>query len=299
MPELPEVETLRRQLHTALPGRTIKDVWFSAALPRLVRHPNEETFVETVRGRGIRAVRRRGKWLILELSEGIALVAHLRMTGRWFLRHPHDPEDGYLRATILLDNGHELRWCDVRKFGTWDLVTDPDEVMGESGPEPLEEGFTSGQILEAAAGRRAPIKSFLLDQRRVAGLGNIYVDEALWDSAIHPLRPAGSIKPVEAQHLRDAIVRVLTDSIESGGSSMRDYLDSNGIAGRYQERWRVYKQQGLPCGRCSAEIVKIKVGGRGTHYCPSCQPAPPPAIKGASAPSAVPRQPRRTAKTRA
>jgi formamidopyrimidine-DNA glycosylase len=273
MPELPEVETLRRQLQNTLPGRTIRDVWFSDSLPKLLRGPNEETFVESICGTSIVAVGRRGKWLILELSNRRSLVAHLRMTGRWFLRYADEPEDQYLRATITLDSGHELRWCDVRKFGTWDLVENPEEVTGASGAEPLSDDFTAETILKAAASRRAPIKSFLLDQRRIAGLGNIYTDEALWDSSIHPLRPAGSVSLAEANRLRDAIVRVLTDSIESGGSSMRDYLDSNGRAGRFQERWRVYKHEGRPCLRCGTVIVKIKVGGRGTHYCPTCQTA--------------------------
>lgn len=277
MPELPEVETLRRQLERALPGRTIADVWFSSSLPRLLRHCNEEQFAEALCGRSIVSVRRRGKWLILDLSSGFSLVAHLRMTGRWFLRSVGDAEDQYLRATITLDDGNELRFCDVRKFGTWDLVENSDDVTGDSGLEPLETAFTPEDILQAAAGRRAPIKSFLLDQRRIAGLGNIYTDEALWDSSIHPLRPAGSVSPEEAGRLHAAIVRVLLESIESGGSSMRDYLDSNGRAGRFQERWRVYKHAGLPCLRCGTEICKIKVGGRGTHFCPTCQQAPAPA----------------------
>jgi formamidopyrimidine-DNA glycosylase len=219
-------------------------------------------------------VRRRGKWLILDLRGGLALVAHLRMTGRWFLRRSGDAEDQYIRSKITLDSGDELRWCDVRKFGTWDLVPDAGALTGHSGPEPLGDGFTAAEILRSAAGRRAPIKSFLLDQRYVAGLGNIYVDESLWHSSIHPLRESGSISPEEARRLREAIVQVLVDSIESGGSSMRDYLDSNGRAGRFQERWQVYKHQGMPCGRCGSEILKIKVAGRGTHFCPTCQPAP-------------------------
>jgi formamidopyrimidine-DNA glycosylase len=278
MPELPEVETLRRQLQDSLPGRSIIDVWFDSGRPSLVRRSNEEQFAESLCGNTVLEVRRRGKWLILDLSSGFALVAHLRMTGRWFLRHAGDPDDQYLRAKILLDSRDELRWCDVRKFGTWDLVADPTEIIGDSGPEPLGADFTPGSILEAAVGRRAPIKAFLLDQRRIAGIGNIYADEALWDASIHPLRAAGSITNEEAPRLQEAIVRILTESIESGGSSMRDYLDSNGRAGRFQERWSVYKHTGLPCRRCGTLILKIKVAGRGTHFCPTCQqeaPSPP------------------------
>lgn len=274
MPELPEVETVRRQLDAALPGRTIVDCWVSPDAPQLLRGITPETFAKAVRGRSIRAVRRRGKWLIVDLSGELALVMHLRMTGRIFLRHPDDPEDPYLRARLRLADGAEIRWCDVRKFGTWDLVADPREVTGAQGPEPLEADFRADEIVASAAGRRAPIKSFLLDQRRVAGLGNIYADEALWESGIHPLRPAGSITAEEAAVLRTAIVRVLLESLESGGSSMRDYLDTAGRAGRFQERWRIYKREGQPCLRCASEVQKIVVGGRGTRYCPACQPVP-------------------------
>jgi formamidopyrimidine-DNA glycosylase len=272
MPELPEVETVRRQLQEALPGRTISNVCFTAGRPHLLRRMDELGFVQTVRGAVIVAVRRSGKWLVVDLDNGQSLVAHLRMTGRWFLRNSGAPADEYMRSKITLDNGDELRWCDVRKFGTWDLVADANEVTGDSGAEPLSEAFTAEVILAAAEGRRAPIKAFLLDQRRVAGLGNIYADEALWHSRIHPLRPAGSISSDEAQRLRDAIVRVLLESLESGGSSMRDYLDSNGRRGGFQERWRVYKHEGSPCLRCGSAIQKLKLRGRGSRYCPTCQP---------------------------
>lgn len=273
MPELPEVETLRRQLQSALPGRVIADSWISADAPQLLRGLTPAAFQEAVRGRVIGDIRRSGKWLILGLSGDLALVMHLRMTGRIVLGRPQDSADrSYLRAALQFADGAELRWCDVRKFGTWDLVADPSDVTGAVGPEPLDEGFGAEAILAAAAGRRAPIKSLLLDQRRVAGLGNIYADEALWHAGLHPLRPAGTITAPEAERLREAIVEVLLASLESGGSTLRDYRDTTGRAGRFQERWHVYKQEGRPCSRCSTEIVKITLGGRGTRYCPSCQP---------------------------
>jgi formamidopyrimidine-DNA glycosylase len=271
MPELPEVETVRRQLQAALPGRTIVDVHFTEARPHLLRGISEPEFIETVHGSGIVAIRRSGKWLIVDLDINRSLVAHLRMTGRWFLRHSDAPEDAYLRSTIALDNGDELRWCDVRKFGTWDLVANASEVTGDGGPEPLSDAFTARRLVAEAAGRRAPIKAFLLDQRRIAGLGNIYVDESLWRSGIHPLRPAGTITLNEAELLRNAIVEVLNEALDSGGSSMRDYLDSNGRRGGFQERWRVYKREGSSCVRCETIIEKVKVGGRGSRYCPNCQ----------------------------
>ncbi len=274
MPELPEVETLRRQLQDALPGRTIVDCQFSGDRPSLVRSPNEEAFARAIAGRMIERVRRRGKWLFLDLSGSLVLVAHLRMTGRWLLRRADAEEDPYLRARITLDTGDELRWCDVRKFGTWDLVRDAERLTGTIGPEPLDPSFGSSDLLKSTAGRRAPIKAFLLDQRRVAGLGNIYVDEALWNAGIHPLRAAGSLTADQAARLHAAIVDVLRDAIENGGSSMRDYLDTAGRRGRVQHRWAVYKREGTPCRRCGAQIAKTRVSGRGTRFCPTCQPVP-------------------------
>jgi formamidopyrimidine-DNA glycosylase len=271
MPELPEVETVRRQLQEALPGRTIIDVSFSDGRPHILRRIAEPDFIEAVRGARILAVRRSGKWLIVDLDNNRFLVAHLRMTGRWFLRHKGAPDDAYMRSKITLDNEDELRWCDVRKFGTWDLTDEVRNVTGISGPEPLSDAFTAVRLIAEAKGRRAPIKAFLLDQRRVAGLGNIYADEALWHACLHPLREAGSLTMAEAVTLREAIVQVLLESLESGGSSMRDYLDSNGRRGAFQERWRVYKHEGSPCYRCGAEIRKLKVAGRGSRYCPNCQ----------------------------
>lgn len=274
MPELPEVETVRRQLQAALPGRVVTNAWISPDAPALLRGLTREQFVDRAGGRTIEGLRRRGKWLIVDLSGGVLFVMHLRMTGRIFLRRPDDPPDPFLRACLTLDNGCELRWCDVRKFGTWNLVEDIVEVTGAMGPEPLDSDFSAETILAATVGRRAPMKSVLLDQRRVAGLGNIYVDEALWRAAIHPRRESGSLTLEEAERLREAIVAVLLDSLESGGSSMRDYLDTSGRRGRFQDRWQVYKREGEPCPRCGTAIAKIVMSGRGTRYCPKCQSEP-------------------------
>lgn len=271
MPELPEVETVRRQLQALLPGRMVTDAWISPEAPNLLRGRAWDQFLALILGQRFENVRRRGKWLILDLSGDLLLVMHLRMTGRIFVRRPDDPPDPFLRARLTLDNGDELRWCDVRKFGTWNLVEDITEVTGAMGPEPLDSDFSAEALLAAAMGRRAPIKSLLLDQRRLAGLGNIYVDEALWRAAIHPRREAGSLTPAEAERLREAIVAVLLDSLESGGSSMRDYLDTSGRRGRFQDRWQVYKREGEPCPRCGTPVAKTNVAGRGTRYCPLCQ----------------------------
>lgn len=271
MPELPEVETVRRQLEPVLIGHAIRDLWVSPDAPALIRGLTLEQFRDGVLGRPVLGVRRRGKWLILQLADDLAFIIHLRMTGRILVRAPNDPPDPFMRARITLDNGLELRWCDVRKFGTWNLAVNLAEVTGSMGPEPLSPEFSAAAILTVVAGRRAPIKSVLLDQRRIAGLGNIYVDEALWRAGIHPLRAAGSITPAEAERLRAAIAAVLTEALEGGGSSMRDYLDTSGKRGSFQDRWQVYKREGQMCYRCGNEIRKISVGGRGTRYCPHCQ----------------------------
>ena len=291
MPELPEVETLRRQLEATLLGKAIISVELSRDAPQLVRGMTREEFAGAIHGRRIAGIRRRGKWLIFDLSGGLKFVMHLRMTGRLLLRTATDAPDPYLHARLMLDDGRELRWCDARKFGTWNLVTDLVEVTGSLGPEPFGDEFSPEALLAAATGRRAPIKAFLLDQRRVAGLGNIYVDEALWRAGIHPLREAGSLTLDEARRLCDSIVDVLHASLDSGGSSMRDYLDTAGRRGRFQDYWQVYKRAGQPCYRCSSEIVKIRVSGRGTHLCPVCQPAPTPHHPGPLLPQGEKREP--------
>jgi formamidopyrimidine-DNA glycosylase len=273
VPELPEVETIRLALEPHLVGRLLEQV--DIRDPRLVR-PFEPTSVAAeLEGERVSAVDRRGKYLIVRFESGRALLIHLRMTGS--LRHAGPgslQEDPHRRAVVRLDDGSDVAYRDVRRFGTWHLL-EPDEVepylAQRLGVEPLERTFTARRLGERLAGRRAPVKAALLDQRTVAGLGNIYVDEALWRARIHPLRRAATIEPEELSRLTRAIKEALKAGIARQGASLRDYSTPDGRRGRMQERFRVYGREGEPCSRCGTPIDKIRAGGRGTWYCPSCQ----------------------------
>jgi formamidopyrimidine-DNA glycosylase len=226
-------------------------------------------------GERVSALERRGKYLIVRFESGRALLVHLRMTGS--LRHAEPgslPVDPHRRAVVRLDDGSDVAYRDVRRFGTW-LLLEPDELDPylalRVGREPLERGFTTRRLGERLAGRRAPVKAALLDQRTVAGLGNIYVDEALWRARVHPLRLAGTLDQDELALLTRGIKDALKAGIASQGASLRDYSTPDGRRGRMQERFRVYGREGEPCTRCGTPIDKIRVAGRGTWYCPSCQ----------------------------
>jgi len=273
MPELPEVETIRLALEPHLVGRRFERVLIDDT--RLVR-PFEPTAVAAeLEGERVAAVERRGKYLIVRFESGSALLIHLRMTGS--LRHAAAgslQEDPYRRAVVKLDDGSDIAYRDVRRFGTWQLL-EPGELdpylAQRLGGEPLERSFTARRLGERLAGRRAPVKAALLDQRTVAGLGNIYVDEALWRARIHPLRPAAEITPDELPPLTRAIKDALRTGIARQGATLRDYSTPDGRRGRMQDRFRVYGREGEPCTRCGTPIDKIRAGGRGTWYCPNCQ----------------------------
>ena len=273
MPELPEVETIRLALEPHLVGRRFERVVIDDT--RLVR-PFEPTAVAAeLEGERVAAVERRGKYLIVRFESGSALLIHLRMTGS--LRHAAAgslQEDPYRRAVVKLDDGSDVAYRDVRRFGTWQLL-EPGELdpylAQRLGGEPLERSFTARRLGERLAGRRAPVKAALLDQRTVAGLGNIYVDEALWRARIHPLRPAAEITPDELPPLTRAIKDALRTGIARQGATLRDYSTPDGRRGRMQDRFRVYGREGEPCTRCGTPIDKIRAGGRGTWYCPNCQ----------------------------
>jgi formamidopyrimidine-DNA glycosylase len=274
VPELPEVETIRRALAPRLTGRAITDVQVALEAPKLVQTPIE-TFTRELIGRRITGLDRRGKYLILRLDDGRFLVLHLRMTGRLLHRRPDDPPEPYQRACFRLDDGTELRFADLRKFGTMWLTDDLSTVVGRLGPEPFDEAFTAERLAELAARRTAPIKSFLLDQYAIAGLGNIYADEALHAASIHPRRPARSLDSAEVARLHAAIRSVLVRAVGFRGSSFRDYVDPEGAAGENQRHVRVFRRTGEPCHTCGAAIERVKVGGRSTHFCPRCQPERP------------------------
>jgi formamidopyrimidine-DNA glycosylase len=273
MPELPEVETIRLALEPHLVGRRFESV--EIADTRLVRPFEPITVAAELEGERVAAVERRGKYLIVRFESGRALLIHLRMTGS--LRHAVSgslQDDPYRRAVVKLDDGSDVAYRDVRRFGTWHLL-EPDEIepylSQRLGGEPLARTFTAGKLGERLSGRRAPVKAALLDQRTVAGLGNIYVDEALWRAQIHPLTAAGEFDEAELALLTRAIKDALRAGIARQGASLRDYSTPDGRRGRAQERFRVYGREGEPCSRCGTPIDKIRVAGRGTWYCPSCQ----------------------------
>jgi formamidopyrimidine-DNA glycosylase len=274
VPELPEVETTRRDLEARLIGRTVTAVCFDfeGVIPTRVLGPIE--FADALVGRRFERLDRRGKYLIAHLAGGGVLVLHRRMTGNLVARQPSDPPDAFTRAVIHLDDGSELRWTDQRRFGTWNLADTPEEAMPGLGPEPLDDAWTAANLAEALAGRSAPIKAILLDQRRVAGLGNIYADEALHMAGIHPERPAGTLTEADITRLHGAIREVLSRAIELQGSSAQHHVGGYGQRGTMQEEWRVFRRTGEPCPTCGTPIVKIRAAGRGTHFCPTCQPAP-------------------------
>jgi len=216
--------------------------------------------------------------LVLEFESGRHLLIHLRMTGN--VQHPAPAvDDPYRRAVVRLDDGSDVAYRDVRRFGTWELL-EPGEIddffaARRLGGEPLDRRFTTKALAAALANRRAPVKTALLDQRAAAGVGNIYADEALWRARIHPLRPAGSLAPREVAELRKAVRGALRMGIARQGATLRDYRGPDGRRGRMQDRFRVYGRAGEPCFRCGTPIEKIRVGGRGTWYCPTCQPLHP------------------------
>jgi formamidopyrimidine-DNA glycosylase len=280
MPELPEVETVRARIAPVLEGRRFEHVEIND--PRLVRPYDPAEVAAELVGERVAAVERRGKYLIVRFESGRALLIHLRMTGS--LRHYASglDEDPHRRAVVRLDNASDVAYRDVRRFGTW-LLLEPGELQpyldAKVGEEPLDAAFTAARLGARIAKRRAPIKAALLDQRTLAGLGNIYVDEALWRARIHPLRPAESIDRNELRRLHNAIRAALEHGIARQGSTLRDYRLPDGGSGEMQNEFKVYGRGGEPCDRCGTPIAKSRVGGRGTWFCPSCQEESPQAAR--------------------
>jgi formamidopyrimidine-DNA glycosylase len=277
VPELPEVETIRRQLEPELLGRRIESL---EVYDELFSRPHSpEDLERAVSGRRVESFRRRGKYMLLDLDDGTTLVLHLRMTGSLRLA-PAGPactrtgEPPHLRALFRLDGGDTLTWTDARRFGHGEAVPTAglDEwFAGRVGVEPLSPEFTPERLGELAAGRSAPLKSFLLAQEKVAGIGNIYADEALHRARLHPLSPAGSMKPEHLVALRDGIVAALEEGLDNGGASIDDYRDARGLRGAMQDEFLVHRREGEECPRCGGEIQRIVVGGRSTYFCPDCQ----------------------------
>ncbi len=287
MPELPEVETVARQLEPELEGRRIESL--EVLDERWSRPVAPAELGEAVGGRTVEGLGRRGKYLLLALDGAETLVMHLRMTGNLVLVEGEDvidPSEGrrlyegersasarHLRARFLLDDGREVWFTDPRRFGEAFLIADADlgARFSRLGVEPFSPEFTAEALGEIAAGRTAPLKSFLLDQSRIAGVGNIYADEALYRARLHPLSPAGSMKPEHHAALRDAVVAALQAGIDGGGASIDDYRDGRGERGTMQDEFLVHTREGEPCPSCGGPIERIVVSGRSTYFCPSCQ----------------------------
>lgn len=276
MPELPEVETIRSKLAPSLTGRRIARVEIRD--PRLTRPEPPEAVAGALEGEQIADVRRRGKYLVVVLESGRHLLVHLRMTGNVLHPAPEGAEhDPYVRAVVSLDNRSDVVYRDVRRFGTWELL-EPGELeeyfaARRLGGEPLERSFTAKRLGRALAGRRAPVKSALLDQRAAAGIGNIYADEALWYARVHPLTPAGELDEAEVAALRAGIRKALRLGVRRQGATLRDYRGADGERGGMQHEFRVYGREAEPCERCGTPIAKTRAAGRGTWYCPTCQSA--------------------------
>jgi formamidopyrimidine-DNA glycosylase len=275
MPELPEVETIRRQLEPEIVGRAIEQF---EVYDELFSRPRTPASLEkAVSGRRIEGFGRRGKYMLLHLSGGVTLILHLRMTGslRLVAAEEESAEDPpHLRALFRLDDGDTMTWTDSRRFGHGEVVpTDriEERFAGKVGVEPLSEEFTPAVLGEIAAGRKAPLKSFLLAQEGVAGVGNIYADEALWRAELHPLSPAGSMKPMHLEALHEGIVGALEAGLDNGGASIDDYRDSRGLRGSMQDEFLVHTREGEECLRCDGTIERIVVSGRSTYFCRGCQ----------------------------
>lgn len=274
MPELPEVETIRRQLAPLVQGRTLERVAIGDL--RWSRPLAPAELEDVLAGRTVVALRRRGKYLVWELDDEVFLVQHLRMTGT--VLYDADPGTPHVHVRIALSDGHELSISDPRRFGTGELVVGEDALTAFFAPrlgvEPLD-GALDGPALRAMVrGRRAPIKAVLLDQRRIAGVGNIYADEALHRAAIHPLRPAGRLTGAQCAALADGVIAALRAGLDAGGATIDDFRHVDGVYGGFQHEFLVHLRAGAACPRCGGEIVKFVAAGRGTYACESCQRPP-------------------------
>jgi formamidopyrimidine-DNA glycosylase len=298
MPELPEVETVARDLQRWVAGATITAA--TVAWPRTIRHPQPpERFEAEIAGATIGHVSRRAKTVLLHLEDGRVMTVALRMTGALIVTPGGTPPDPYARVVFDLADGRELRYRDVRKFGRIGLWPGGGlrsigagrgarsrkvaegargyrigEVFSGHGPEPLSSTFSAQRFAERLSRRSAKLKTLLLDQSFIAGVGNIYADEALWRARLHPIRAADTLTPEEIRRLHRTVRQVLREGIANRGASFSDYVGADGEPGRNQERMAVYRRTGEPCYRCGRQIERIVVGQRSTHFCPRCQPEP-------------------------
>jgi formamidopyrimidine-DNA glycosylase len=274
MPELPEVETIRRQLAPLVEGRELAEL--AIGDPRWCLPLAPEAVVDAVQGRRVARLARRGKYLVWELEDDVFLLMHLRMTGTLL----YDPPAGtpYGRVRLHLDDGHELRFCDPRRFGTGELAVGRGALdaffAARLGVEPLSGELTGAALARMARGRHAPVKAFLLDQRRIAGVGNIYADEALFRARVHPLRPAGRLTRAQWDAVAAAVRDALTAGLAAGGATIDDFRHADGVRGSFQDEFLVHRRRGEPCPACGTPVVKLVAAGRGTYVCETCQPRP-------------------------
>jgi len=274
MPELPEVETIRRHLAPQIEGRTL--LLLEVLDERWSRPLAGAQISAVVENRRIERLARRGKYLVWELEGDVHLLMHLRMTGNVLVRNGELP--AYARVRFLLDPAAELVFADQRRFGTGELARSRAErdafFAARLGVEPLDEAFTAQHLRALARVCRAPVKAFLLDQKRIAGVGNIYADEALHRARIHPLRPADRLTAGQVADLRDAVVESLRAGIDAKGATIDDFRHPDGVSGSFQDRFLVHLREGEPCATCGGSIRKLRAAGRGTYVCERCQPRP-------------------------
>jgi formamidopyrimidine-DNA glycosylase len=274
VPELPEVETIRRQLAPAVEGRVLEAL--HVADPRWCLPLDPGAVRDAVEGRRVEALDRRGKYLVWELEDEVFLMMHLRMTGVLLLDPADEPP--YERVRFTLAGGGEVRFCDPRRFGTGELAIGRGArnafFAARLGLEPLSGELDGRALHRLSRGRRAPVKAFLLDQRQVAGVGNIYADEALFRARIHPLRPAGALTRAQCEALAGAVKAALTAGLDAGGATIDDFRHADGVQGAFQDEFLVHRRRGEPCPECGGEVVKFVAAGRGTYACERCQTPP-------------------------
>ena len=273
MPELPEVETVKRTLNSLIVGKYIDRV--TVHLPRIIQRPDDiDAFAMELVGHTIQGVERRGKFLRIIL-DGLVLVSHLRMEGRYGLYPEDEPLEKHTHVVFHFSDGTELRYKDVRQFGTMHLFRTGEDLTNKPlmklGLEPLDESFTLEAFRKAIGKRSTKIKVALLNQEYVVGIGNIYVDESLFKVGIHPEQPANTLTDEQFELLHQSIIDTLLEAVQAGGSTIKSYVNGQGEVGMFQHQFKIYGRQNQPCEHCGTMIVKTVVGGRGTHTCPRCQ----------------------------
>jgi len=271
MPELPEVETIRRELEKKITGEKIKEVIIN--LPKIIKTPASPLFKKELTGRKIKGVSRRAKFVILEIEGCLYLVIHLKLTGQLIVEKNESPVEKHAHVIFRFASGNDLRFIDLRRFGTMNLVDKLEKIKAynELGDEPLAAAFTPARLKEILGKRTTKIKQLIMDQTCIAGIGNIYAAEALFRSRISPLRPAKTLKDGEIKKLHDEIQKVLKEAIKYKGSSVDDYVTTDGSEGGYEKKLLIYGRSKKICPVCKGKIETIKLGGRGTNFCPKCQ----------------------------